>query len=53
VPALKAIAPTQKEEPFAVAQIAVLVLFIGLTILAVRRFHPATVTVARSASKAA
>jgi hypothetical protein len=53
VPALKAIAPTQKEAPFAVAQIAVLVLFIGLTILAVRRFHPATPPAAKSISKAA
>jgi hypothetical protein len=53
VPALKAIAPTQKEEPFAVAQIAVLVLFIGLTILAVKRFHPATGPAAKSVSKAA
>lgn len=53
VPALKAIAPTQKEAPFAVAQIAVLVLFIGLTILAVRRFHPATAAAAKSVGKAA
>ena len=53
VPALKALAPTQKEAPFAVAQIAVLVLFIGLTILAVRRFHLATAPVSKAASKAA
>jgi hypothetical protein len=53
VPALKAIAPTQKEPPFAIAQIAVLVVFVGLTILAVRRFRPTTVPVAKSVSKAA
>lgn len=52
VPALRAVAPTQKEAPFAVTQLAVLVIFVGLTILAVKRFHEA-VPVARSASKAA
>lgn len=39
VPALKALAPTQQEPPFLVAQLVVLVLFVGLTILAVKRFH--------------
>ena len=53
VPALKAIAPTQKEPPFAIAQIAVLVVFVGLTILAVRRFHPTPALAAKSANKAA
>jgi hypothetical protein len=53
VPALKAIAPTQKEPPFAIAQIAVLVVFVGLTILAVRRFHPIPALAAKSATKAA
>jgi hypothetical protein len=53
VPALRAVAPTQKEAPFAMAQIAVLVVFVGLTILAVKRFHPATALVAKSVSKAA
>ena len=53
VPALRAIAPTQKEPPFAIAQIAVLVLFIGLTILAVRRFHPVTAAAEKSLGKAA
>ncbi len=38
-PALKALAPTQKEPPFLVAQLVVLMLFVGLTILAVKRFH--------------
>ena len=37
VPALNALAPTQSEPPFAVAQLAVLVLFIVLGFLAVRR----------------
>ena len=36
---LKALAPTQKEPPFMVAQLVVLLIFAGLTILAARRFH--------------
>ncbi|HYM06420.1 MAG TPA: hypothetical protein VEU11_07650 [Terriglobales bacterium] len=40
VPALHALAPTQSEPPFLVAQLVVLALFIVLTILAVRKFHP-------------
>ena len=44
VPSLKAIAPTQKEPPFAVAQIAVLLLFVVLTTLAVKRFRAEPVT---------
>jgi len=39
VPSLKALAPTQKEPPFQVAQAIVLVLFITLGVLSVRRFH--------------
>jgi hypothetical protein len=39
VPSLRAIAPTQKEPPFAVAQIAVLLLFVVLTTFAVKRFR--------------
>lgn len=39
VPALKAIAPTQSDPPFAIAQGIVLVLFVGLGIAAVRRFR--------------
>ena len=38
VSALKALAPTQKEPPFAVAQLIVLALFVGLTILSAKRF---------------
>jgi uncharacterized membrane protein SirB2 len=37
VPVLHDLAPTQSEPPFAVAQLAVLVLFIVLGTLAVRR----------------
>lgn len=40
VPALKALAPTESEPPFLIAQIAVLLLFIVLTIFAVKKFHP-------------
>jgi hypothetical protein len=39
VPALNAMAPTQTEPPFLVAQIAVLVIFVGLTILAAVKFR--------------
>ena len=39
VSALKALAPTQKEPPFLVAQLAVLALFIVLTILATKNFR--------------
>lgn len=38
VPALKALAPTQKEPPFAIAQLLVLALFVVLTVFAVKRF---------------
>ena len=41
VPALKALAPTQSEPPFAITQLAVLVLFGILGVLAVIRFRPA------------
>lgn len=39
IPALKALAPTQKEPPFLIAQIVLLVLFIVLGIFAVRNFR--------------
>jgi len=38
IPALKALAPTQKEPLFLVAQLVVLALFVGFTILAAKRF---------------
>jgi hypothetical protein len=38
VPALKALAPKQTEPPFLVTQLAVLVIFIVITILAAKRF---------------
>jgi len=40
VPALSALAPTQSEPPFIVAQVVVLGIFIVLGVLAVRSFHP-------------
>ena len=46
VPALKALAPTQKEPPFLVVQLFVLALFIGLTILAAKRFRIGSVQTA-------
>jgi hypothetical protein len=39
LPALNALAPTQKEPPFLIAQIVVMLIFFGLTILAVKRFR--------------
>jgi hypothetical protein len=53
IPSLKAIAPTQKEPPFAIAQITVLVLFVVLTALAVKKFHPEPLATAKSKAKAA
>jgi hypothetical protein len=41
VAVLQPLAPTQSEPPFAVAQLAVLAIFLGLGVLGVRRFHPA------------
>jgi MFS family permease len=39
IPALHALAPTQSELPFAVVQLVVLVVFIGLGILAVKKLR--------------
>ena len=46
VPALKALAPTQKEPPFLVAQLVVLAIFIALTIVAAKRFRGQSVRAA-------
>jgi hypothetical protein len=43
VPAVHALAPTQKEPPFLVAQLIVMALFIVLGIFAARKFHVAPV----------
>lgn len=40
VPILQPLAPTQSEPPFLIAQVAVLLVFIILGFIAVRRFHP-------------
>jgi hypothetical protein len=40
VPALHALAPTQKEPPFAIAQLTVMAIFVVWTIFAVKRFQP-------------
>ncbi len=42
IPAVHALAPTQSEPPFFVAQAVVLVVFVLLGFFAVRRFHPAS-----------
>jgi hypothetical protein len=39
VPALKALAPTQKEPPFLLAHLAVLVVYLAFTFLAAKKFH--------------
>jgi hypothetical protein len=39
VPALKALAPTQSEPPFALTQLVVLALFVLLTIVAAFKFR--------------
>jgi len=41
VPALTALAPTQSEPPFQIAQGVVLLIFVILGILAVKKYHPA------------
>jgi hypothetical protein len=46
VPALKALAPTQSEPPFLIAQIAVLLIFIAITIFANKKFRPDMLRVA-------
>jgi len=40
LPFLHALAPTQLEPPFLVVQVVVLVIFVALGFMAVRRFHP-------------
>lgn len=40
IPALHALAPTQTEQPFQIAQLVTLALFVLLTIVAIIRFHP-------------
>lgn len=50
VPALKALAPTQKEPPFAIAQLVLLAIFVWLTILAARRFTVAPSLVAKTSA---
>ena len=40
LPALNALAPTQSEPPFVIVQTVVLLIFIALTVVAVRSFHP-------------
>ena len=41
IPSLNALAPTQSEPPFLVAEGVVLLIFVVLGILAVKKFHPA------------
>jgi len=50
VPVLRALAPTQKEPPFGIAQLLVLILFVVATVYAVKRFLPRSI---RSGSEVA
>jgi hypothetical protein len=43
IPAVKALAPTQAEPPFAIAQGLLLIAFLALGYLAVKRFRPAMI----------
>ena len=52
VPALKALAPTQSEAPFLIAQLLVLAAFVVLTIAAIRRFRVDRAIVAAALRKA-
>jgi hypothetical protein len=45
IPAVHALAPTQSEPPFFVAQTVVLILFVLLGFFAVRKFHPTSAPV--------
>lgn len=42
IPPISALAPTQSEPPFLIAQLLLLAIFVGLGVLAVRRFRPST-----------
>jgi hypothetical protein len=46
VPALRELAPTQKEPPFVVAQVLALLIFATLAVFATLRFHPERVRAA-------
>jgi hypothetical protein len=50
VPALKALAPTQSEPPFQMAQLTILVLFVALIIRAAVKFQSAPLQAVQSAS---
>lgn len=52
IPALRAIAPTQKEPPFAIAQITLLAIFVVLTVFAVKRFRVESMSVTKSSATA-
>ena len=50
VPALNALAPTQSEPPFLIAQSVVLLIFIAFAVVALRSFHPRTAALAMAAA---
>ncbi|HEV2989756.1 MAG TPA: hypothetical protein VG759_15035 [Candidatus Angelobacter sp.] len=52
IPVLRALAPTQKEPPFAIAQVACLAVFVVLTVFAARRFRGESMTATKSSASA-
>ena len=50
VPALNALAPTQSEPPFLIAQSVVLLIFIAFAVVALRSFHPRTAALAMASA---
>ena len=50
IPALKALAPTQNEPPFAVAHLVLLAAFIGLGVAAVKKFQKKPASSSRAAA---
>lgn len=49
IPVLHALAPTQAEAPFAIAQALVLLLFVGVTVAVLRMFRPEALAAAKAA----
>jgi hypothetical protein len=48
---LRVLAPTQKEPPFVATQLVVLIVFVWIGVLAVRRFHPQAHTIDSALSR--
>jgi hypothetical protein len=53
VPALHALAPKGSEPPFAITQVVVMAIFIGLGVAAVKKFRDQAISIAKPAARAA